>query len=367
VSGGVLTIVDSLSRAQWFTQADRRRVTFGLAAFALLLLCIFPRHYRSVVDLAPQDSNTSGLSSILSQLGGNYAALVGNHQPVEMDVTIARSYDVMQATAKKLGMIDQSDVYASTAAAVREIESKVTVSALRGSIVEIEVKESDPAQAIELSTAYADALQQRLTQLSLDAADYKRKILKDRFRDAAVRLSHAQADVEAFRTKYHLPSPAQELGSSVLQISRLRGELMGKRVELEKALHFNTSESMVVKSLRTEIAALQAQLEQTSTQTRMPDGLTAAGISKIYFQYNDLEREFGFSQGLYDSYKRYLEGVALEELTSSFNMRVIQQPYVDPSFQFNLWAVLSLLVVIGLAAASEMYMARNPLAKRYAR
>lgn len=367
MSGRVLTIVDSLARTQWFTNTERRRVVFGIAAFALLLFSIFPRHYKAAVDLAPQDTTTAGLSSILSSLGNNYASLLGNHQPVEMDVTIARSYQVAERAAQKLGMIDNANLYASTASAVREIRSKVEVNALRGSIIEVEVRDRNPEAALKIASAYSDALQDQLTALSLEAAEYKRSVLQNRFVDVSKRLEKAKAAVADFRTKYRMSSPNAENAFAVGQVASLRNQITMTRMELARSLRFNTEESLTVKQLRSNLAVLENELKQSTQANQLPDGPTAMEMVQLHTKYADLEREEVFAQGLFDAYTRYLEGVNLEELTSSFNMRSIQAPYVDPTFQFNIWAVLALIGLVCFAVASELYIARLQAARRFAR
>jgi uncharacterized protein involved in exopolysaccharide biosynthesis len=341
-------------------------VIFGVAAVALTVFTLFPRQYVATVDLAPQDTNTSGLSSVLSQLGGNYAALVGNHQPVEIDLTVGRSYQVARTVAKSMGMIE-SPTNESLASAILRIEKKVDIRALRGSIIEIEVRDTDPDFALKLTTVFANAMQQRLAQLSRGQTEYKRTVLNNRMAEATDRLSRAEAAMNAFRTKYQLPEPDVELGAAVSQLTGLQGELLAKQVALQTALRFNTEESMQVKSIRSDIATLESQLHQAQMQARIPVGLTATGIADISNQYSDLNRELHFSQALFESYSRYLEGAAIEELTSDFNMQEIQPPYVDPSYHFNLWALESLFGLIVFAAASELYMARPPLSRRLAR
>jgi capsule polysaccharide export protein KpsE/RkpR len=272
----------------------------------------------------------------------------------------------MQATAKAAGMLGPAGD-GPVEPAIRKIERMVTIRALRGSIIEIQVQDTDSDFAFKLATEYSHALQRRLTQLSLAQTEYKRTVLNNRMRDASERLARAEAAMNAFRTKYQLPVPDVQLGAAVSQLTGLQGELLAKQVELQTALRFSTDQSMQVKSIRSDIATLETQLHQAQMQARIPAGLTATGIADISSQYTDLNRDLHFAQALYESYARYLEGAAIEELTSDFNMQEIQPPFVDPSYHFNLWALGSLLVLVLFAAASELYMARPPLSRRFAR
>lgn len=360
-----LALSDFAASWPWFRNARIRRTIFAAAILVLALLALFPTRYVANVKLAPQDTNTAGLSSILSQLGGNYAALLGNHQPVEIDLAIGRSFDVQRNVARDLAMIDGTDPR-STRAAVRKLEKKVDVRALRAGIIEVEVSDRDPDDALRIATAYARAMQHRLAELSREQTAYKRGVLNERMREATDRLARAEAAITRFRQNNQVISPETQLSDAVAQLSALRAQYQAVQVELAKARRFNSPQSFQVKSIETALGAIQGQIRQAEGRARGANGLTATGIAPKTLEYQRLDRELRFAQALYESYTRYLEGASVENLTADFNMQLIEPPFLEPDRKFNRMPMALLVVMLLLAFASEFYLFRPPLGRRFA-
>ena len=93
-----------------------RRFIFVCAFISLIVLTFFPRQYLSRVQIMPPQGSSAGLSSLLSQLGGlaNLAPLLGNRQPVEFYLVLARSHDIALDVVKRLNL--RVDFGSSTAA-----------------------------------------------------------------------------------------------------------------------------------------------------------------------------------------------------------------------------------------------------------
>ena len=92
------TIMGGIMRSRWL-QHPRRRATFIVLAALLTILSLWPEHYKAEAQLLPQDP-CSGSSTALASQGGqggllSLGALLGNKQPVEADLTIARSHAVL--------------------------------------------------------------------------------------------------------------------------------------------------------------------------------------------------------------------------------------------------------------------------------
>jgi tyrosine-protein kinase Etk/Wzc len=351
--------VDIVANWNWFQRPWLRRFIFGLAIFVTLLLAIFPLKYVGNVKLAPQDTSTAGLSSVLSQLGGNYAALLGGHQPVEIDLAIGRSFDVQQDVARRTGLLHGNDP-AEVKRAVQEMEKRATVRALRAGILEIEVEGHDPDLTLRTAAAFASAMQDRLAALSRQQTAYKRRVLDERMQQATERLTRAEDAVTRFRQENKLIAPETQLSDAVAQQSRLRAQYQAVQVELAKAVRFAGEDSVQVKSIRTALGAIQAQVRDADLAARRGTGMSAAGIAPKALEFQRLNRELQFAQALYESYTRYLEGAAIENLTADFNMQIIEPAFLEPGVKFNAVPLALLVLLVLLAIGSEFFVFRPP-------
>ena len=120
-----------------------------------------------------------------------------------------------------------------------------------------------------------------------------------------------------------------------------------------------TDENNVVRQLSAELAALQRQLAQISRTNPGGDSTVGRAVSSSS-QLFKLERDLNIARALYDSYLRFLQGTAVEDLTSTANIRVLEPPFVDTERQ--LWTPgLALAIMLGLLwAAIEFYRMRPP-------
>jgi uncharacterized protein involved in exopolysaccharide biosynthesis len=352
-------MVDVVTRWEWFRRPWTRRGVFAVLLAVLALLSWFPRVYMGDVKLAPQDTSTAGLSAILTQLGGNYAALLGSHQPVEIDLTIGRSYDVHSEVARRLGMAKDGDLSAMKSA-VKKLQRTTSVRALRAGVIEIEVNGRDPVEVVKAAGVYARVMQDRLAELSRAQTDYKKHVLNDRMREATDRLARAEHAITAFRQRNQLVTPDSQMQDAVAQLTSLRGQYQTTQVELERTRKFNNDQSYVVKQLEATLAALQKQIDGAQDKVRSQSGLTASGLAPRALEYEQLQRDLKFAQALYDSYMRYLEGTAIENLTADFNIQIIEPPFLDTGLHVNIVPAILLIIVALVAFAAEFIYLRRP-------
>jgi uncharacterized protein involved in exopolysaccharide biosynthesis len=111
------------------------------------------------------------------------------------------------------------------------------------------------------------------------------------------------------------------------------------------------------------LSALHQQLAQakaTNPQQEDSVGKLVSTSSQLF----KLERELQVAKALYDSYMRYLQGTAVEDLTSTANVRVLEEPFIDTERQVFLPALAAALALFLLWGAVEFYRWRPPVGDR---
>ena len=313
----------------------------------------------------PEDSG-GGLGALLTQSGGglvSLGALIGSHQSIEADLTIGRSEAVLRDVVLRMHLA-RPNYGQNLRRAEIKVRRKVDISAVRGSILEIRVKDSDPDNARELVAAYAIAIQDRLTTLSLQQAAQKRVVANNRMADATTRLATAQAAITRYRTANKLAAPEIQLGAAVSEQASLQGQLNAKEVELQTAERFATGNNMQVKAIQSDIAGIQRQIAVGEVASRSSSGPSLGNLALASSEYFNLYRDEKFAETLYSVYSRYLEEVTIDELSANANMDIIEPPYVDPNRQYNPGAVGLLILVILIGAGAEFYLVAPPVGRR---
>ena len=353
------TLLGRTLSVRWIADSLKRRLVLGAFAVLFAVLTFFPRNYHATVQIIEPMQNAAGLSSVLGQLGGNYAALLSTGQTYEINLAVGRTYVVERDVVKQMGLLGTSG-YETLDTAVRRLRRYVTVRSMRGGIIAIETEHRNPAFALRLDAAYARVYSQRLSELARQQTAYKRGVLNARMQEAVDRLTKAQAALDQFRQRYRLPDPEAQIGSSVGQLGSLQASLQAKRVELQSALQFATPQNMRVRSLQAEIGSLQSQIREEQERQNSPGGMTAAGLAHLSNQYENLQRDVTFAQTLYQAYARYLEGSAVEEMSAAWNLQQLEPPYIRPGHQINKLPLAMLLLVLLIAAAAEIYLIFPP-------
>lgn len=351
------SIIGTLANAPLVRDAWLRRTVVLVLVAILALLTFFPEKYRAASSLTPTDPTSLGLSGTLGQLGA-VGSVFGNQAAVEVSMKVARSDYVRDVVTKKLGLDKRLGL--SVLETHRWLDRKVDVSTLRGGIIEFEVKLRDEALAKDIVAAYGEAVRIQLGTISRAQTSYKRDILLKLVDDSNERLAKAQEAYDTFRLKTRYSSPQAAIYAAGDRIPELEAQIRAKEVELNAARQFATDNNFSVRQRLAEMEALQRQLN--TARSVSPGQQSSVGqVVRQSTQVDKLRRDLDLAQGLYDNYKRYLQGTSVENLTSTANVRILEPAYIDSERQYNWVAAIAAALMLILGMAIEVYMIRPPL------
>jgi tyrosine-protein kinase Etk/Wzc len=355
------SIMSTIVRARLVSDNRTRRLLFLALIAVALLLAFFPERHRAAVTLTPADPQSLGLSGTLGQLGA-INNVFGNQAAVEVALRVARSEQARALVIKRLKLGDR--MHEQDAIKLhRWLEDEIEIRSLRGGIVLMEMQHGDARLARDIVAAFADATQTRLAEISRRQTAYKREVLVKLVDDASLQLSQAQARYDQFRLTNRTPSPRAAVEAVGFRLPQLEAEIKAKQVELAAARQLYTDDNIIVRQRSAELAALQRQLQSSRATNASDDstvGRAVASSSKLF----KLERDLTIARALYDSYLRYLQGTAVEDLTSTANIRVLEPPFVDTERQIYLPAAAAALALLMLWLAIEFYRLRPAVGDR---
>lgn len=352
------SFVGSVAGMEWFARFRNRAFVFGLLAAIFLVLSVFPERHRAAVTLTPTDPASLGLSGTLGQLGA-LNNVFGNQAAVEVALRVGKSVFVRDLIIKRLDLakrLDQPD----RRKLHRWLEDRVDVRSLRGGIVSIEMKHRDADLARDIVAAYANALQEQLAEISRRQTAYKRDVLVKLVDDASVQLATAQAAYDSFRLRNKTPLPAIAVEGVSQRISMLESGIKAKLIDIAAARQLYSDENNVIRQMNAELAMLRRQLAEIRSTSPGDESSVGRAVSTSS-QLFKLEREVSVARGLYDSYLRFLQGTAVENMTSTANVRVLEPAFIDTERQIWWPAFAAALAVLLLWGAVEFYRLRPPL------
>ncbi|MEP7007828.1 MAG: hypothetical protein ABI810_17750 [Sphingomonas bacterium] len=356
-------VIGELSHAGPLSDPWRRRGIFAVMIVICAVFTLFPQKYLAAVTMTPTDPASLGLSSALGEFGA-VNSVFGNQAAVEVVMKVGRSIEVRRAVSAKVDLMRRKG-FTNAVDADRWLEREVTIRSLRGGILEMATSQRDPDFARALVGAFADATRDQLAAIGRRQTAYKRGILVKLIADADVKLANTQAAYDEFRRRTRYAQPAAAIAAIGSRVSQLKDIIRSKEVQLTAARQFATDENQSVRQLLAEIQSLRGYLaEAEALNPSQADSVGDVVVKST--QVRELERQLIIARALHDNYERFLNGTAVEDITQTAVVRIIEAPYVNSARQFNLLPMMLGLLLIGLALAIEFYRLRPPVGDRKA-
>jgi uncharacterized protein involved in exopolysaccharide biosynthesis len=351
-----------------FRQPRVRRIAYAVAALLFAVLAIVPRHYLARAKFLNQDED-GGLTAVLGTLGAGglqqFANTIGNHQSSQVALLIGQSNNIAMNVVNRLHLVGPHR-YSNANQAMVALARKVDVHMLNGGVLEIEAKDRDPTFSLTLVNAYMSAIEDRNAELTREQTAEKKAVVTARFADASDRLSKTQAELDEFRRANNMADPEAQFGAALSLKTGLEGELQAKQLALQTTEQFATPDSLEVKALRADIAGLQGQIARDDTNSPAGNSSSLNSKAEKTVEYLNIYRQERFAEALYNVYVHALEQISVQEMVTEtrHTVQVIEDPYVDPSRQFNVRYIGMLIVVMLLAFYTEYYAPATRLSLR---
>lgn len=352
-----MSIVGQIAHLRFLAYFRWRALLFGGMALAFALLAYFPERYLATGSFTPSDRDSLGLSGTLGQLGA-INSLFGNQAAVEVALRVGNSVAVRDVVIDKTRLKAQIKTEGRVSLQ-RYLSKHVQIRSLRGGIITIEMQDRDAELAQEIVTAYQVAVRVELGRISRNQTAYKRSVLEKLVAGASDQLGRAQSAYDDFRLRNRYTEPRAAIAAFGGRIPQLEEAIRTKGIQLATARQVYTDRNLTIRQLEAEVGALRVQLEQARATAPTQDqgvGELVENSSRLY----RLERELDVAKSLYNGYMRYLQGTAVEDMTSDANLRVLEPPHVDTKRQVWLPALAVAIAIFLLWIAIEAYRLRPP-------
>lgn len=338
--------------------AKWRRLLFGGAIAICGVFSFYPEQYRAAMSLTPADPASLGLGGTLGQLGA-INSVFGNQSSVEVSMRVAQSAYVRGKVVKRLNLTKRLGGI-SQVQAERWLGRNVDVRSMRGGILMFETKQRDANLAEDTIAAYGEAVREELGIIARRQTAYKRDILINLVQEANQRLEVAQAAYDSFRLQTRYSQPQAAIRAIGDRIPSLEAAIKAKQVDLNAQRQFATDENMKVRQILAEIDSLQQQLAEAKSVSPVEQN-SVGRVVRASTEADKLRRDLDIAQGLYDNYKRFLQGTSVEDMTSNANVRILEPAYIDPERQLNVLPVMLATLLLIIGGAMEFFLLRPPV------
>lgn len=308
------------------------------AAFAVTcgLTLLKTNIYTATARILPPQEAKGGLGAGLLGTLGDLSALGGfsvGASPGDLYVGMLQSrtvadaiidrFDLMRVYGKEY-RVQMYDIFAKLA--------EISLGKKDG-IITISVDDEDPARAAAIANAYVEELKKLNIQLNLSSAGRERLFLEERLTVAKAELARAEENLQRFQEQNKAIRIDAQASAIIDAISKLRGELASKEVDLGVLLSYQTEQSAQVKAVREAIAQLADQirkLEQSPTDGRGSDDifLVTAAVPELGVQYARHLREFKVQEAIYEMLTKQFEAAKINEARNTSTIQVLDDAAV---------------------------------------
>ena len=294
----------------------------GLAAFLIMLAVMLhtpPRFSATAVMIIPQGNITSSL--LEARISSTTADLLGGGYELYADMVKSRAVAdrlIDDNNLKSVYKVSELENAESILGAMTKVETQ------REGVLRVTVQDRDPQRAATLANDYLhqlDLLNSRLvlTSIGQERAYLERELIKekDALADAEVALKQVQESTSGVS-----PDAAANAGLSALE--NTRAQLRADQIHLDALLTGETEQNPEVVRLRSQIAGLNAQLDELQRgAASITNGVPTSQVPEKVLIYTRRLRDVKFHETLFDLLEKEFEEAKQQEAKTPTIVQVL--------------------------------------------
>ena len=221
----------------------------------------------------------------------------------------------------------------------------------------IEMTHDDIAGLLAFNVqAFDKTMAQRTTQAMVEESerfvnDYMHRISREKMgfaesevERAMAQVQKAKAEVLSFQTRNKLLDPLSQASANSSLVATLQASMAQKEAELRAAQAYLSDDTYQVKSLRSQLAALQSQLE--TERQRATTSKSGTQLASLSIEFQSLQTRAVFAEEGYKSAVLMLEQARLDSMRKLKTVVVVEPPTQpqEALYPRRIYDLLTLLV-----------------------
>ncbi|MGI4758809.1 MAG: GumC family protein [Janthinobacterium lividum] len=286
--------------------------------------------YTATATILPPQAPQSSLSSMLGQLGslsalsGGASSLLKN--PADLYVGILQSRTVANGAIQRFHL--QQRWKARTMVAARKaLASHAQFESAKDGMIQISVKEQDPAFASDLANFFVDALYHMNSTLAITEAAQRRLFFERQLFEEKSALAAAEEDLKATQQKTGFLTVTGQTELAVRNIAQTRAQISAREVELQSLRTYAAEDNPDVAPVKEALRTLRAQLETLENSQRAAGSpeIATSQVPESGLVYARKLREVKYHDTLFELLSRQYEAARIDEAKSAPIIQVVDR------------------------------------------
>jgi len=336
------------------------KLGFLVAGVVFILGVIYtlriPSQFEATATILPKQSFAESNSLI---------TLFSSKRPADLYTGLLRSRSVTDNVIRELNLI-KPDSHQSWEAQRDALLGSLTVVVGGDGLLRLTVRSVDAQMAMKTANAYLDGLNRQQQTMAMSQSILNRQFYEQQLQQEKEALIQAEKDLEQTQLATGIIQAGNQTSSGLGQIAGLQNQIAGLQVQLAGLLQSATEDNPQVKTLRSQIAQIQAQ--QHAMENATPSGagapIPAGRMPAANLEYQRKQREVTFHETRLNSLALQAQNARLIEASSVDAFQVVDYALAPerrsyPPRRTYLIASVIIAVVVGFFAMCLVLVKRR--------
>jgi uncharacterized protein involved in exopolysaccharide biosynthesis len=265
-------------RLLWEGRRFLVRLTVWGLVLATIIAFLIPKRYESTTRLMPPDAQSGSGMALMAAMAGKgglgLSSMAGDL--LGMKSSGALFTDILRSRTVEDRLVDRFDlrkVYHDRywEDARKDLAKYTSIFEDRKSgVITITVTDGDPRRAAQLAQAYVEELDRLLADVSTSSARRERVFIEQRLQTVKQDLDNASRQFSEYASQNTAIDITAQAKATVEAASRLEGELIAAKSQLQGLEQIYAKDSVRVRSLQATVNELSSQLHRIGGETSDP-------------------------------------------------------------------------------------------------
>lgn len=283
-------------------------------SFLLVLALAFLAGASAVYSITPLYEATATILPQGQNQATSVADLFSAHSPSDIFQGLLSSRSLEDEVIQRAGLLAR--YHTTSAAGARGLLSSRSVFSVgKDSLVTIKVRDSNAEVAMIITEAYLEALQSQREKMLHSQAAQQNRFFEQQLNQESEAVAQAEVDLRTVQEKTGIVQAEAQTNLGLNAIANVRAQISSLQVQLSSLLLGASDENPKVRTLRAQIAQLQAQEHSMESSAGNAAGPAASvrQMPALNLEYARRQRTLRFHEAIFTAISNQFEAAKLVE------------------------------------------------------